>query len=76
MTEFKLRKVELSDLERYKELTDVEGWNLGMGKKYIFKAVRGPFFRIRIDDFLKICSKWLLKPRQQHTVWSIYQLEN
>jgi len=32
MSNFKVRKVELVDLKRYKELTDIEGWNLGMGK--------------------------------------------
>ena len=32
MSNFKVRKVELVDLKRYKELTDIEGWNLGIGK--------------------------------------------
>merc|ERR1712062_484957 len=29
MTEWKIRKVEERDLKRYKELTDIEGWNHG-----------------------------------------------
>ena len=40
MTDFKLRKVEVNDLERYKELTDIEGWNLGMGEFHLSKAIR------------------------------------
>ena len=32
MTEWKVRKVEDSDLKRYKELTDIEGWNYGQGR--------------------------------------------
>ena len=32
MTEWKIRKVEERDLKRYKELTDIEGWNHGQGR--------------------------------------------
>ena len=38
MSNYKLRKVRTDDLKRYKELTDIEGWNLGMGKlEFIFQ---------------------------------------
>ena len=38
MSNYKLRKVRTDDLNRYKELTDIEGWNLGMGKlEFVFQ---------------------------------------
>ena len=43
MTEWKIRKVEERDLKRYKELTDIEGWNHGQGGILFIKSYRNTF---------------------------------
>ena len=43
MMECKVRKVEERDLKRYKELTDIEGWNHGQGGILYKKSYRNTF---------------------------------
>ena len=43
MTEWKIRKVQERDLKRYKELTDIEGWNHGQGRNKLYNIVQNKY---------------------------------